>query len=101
MINDVTVTKFTTISYIKETPGYKNNSTLIESQLLVKTNSATFIFIGKLSNKFLPGQFWPCLSFASLSVPSCIALSPDFWSCGPKIRPLHGCDMKLCNDGVH
>ena len=51
---------------IKATPGYKNKFILIDSQWLVKTNGATFIFIEKLGNKFLPGQFWPCLSFSVL-----------------------------------
>ena len=42
----------------------------------------------------------PCFGPASLSVPSGMALSPDFLSCGPKlIRPLY-CDMNLCGDGV-
>ena len=63
-------------------------------------NGAPFIFIEKLGNEVLPGQFWPCLSFASLSVPSGMALSPDFLSCGPKLRPLYCCDMNLCGDGV-
>ena len=72
----------------------------IDCKWLVKLNGATFIFIGKLGNKFLPGQFWPCLSFASLSVSSGMALSPDFWSCGPKLRHLYCCDLKLWGDGV-
>ena len=80
----------------KWTPGYKNKFILIDSQWLVKTNGATFIFIGKLGNKFLPGQFWLCLSFASLSVTSGLAPSPDFWSCEPKLRHLYCFDMKLC-----
>ena len=84
----------------KGTPGHKNKLILIDSRWLVKTNSATSIFIGKLGNTFMPGQFWPCLSFASLSGPSSMALSPDFWSCGPKLRPLHWCDMNLFSDGV-
>ena len=65
----------------------------------MKTNGAIFIFKEKLGNKFLPGQFWPCPSFASLSVPSDMALSPDFLSCGPKLRPFDCCDMELCGDG--
>ena len=55
--------------YFKElegTPGYKHKLILIDSQWLVKTNGATFIFIEKLGNKSLPGQFWPCLSFSAL-----------------------------------
>ena len=78
--------------YIKGTPGYKNKLILIDSQWLVKTNGATCIFIEKLVPKFLPVQFWPCLSFT--------ALSPNFLSCGPKFRPFYRCDMKLCCDGV-
>ena len=58
------------IHFFKGTPGYKNKLILNDYQWLVKTNGATFIFIGKLGNKFLPGQFRPCLFFASLSVPS-------------------------------
>ena len=88
------------INPIKGTPGYKNKYIFIDCQWLVKTNGAAFIFIGKLGNKFLPGQFWPCLSSAYPSVPSGIAISPDFWSCGPKHRPLYCCDMKLWSDGV-
>ena len=71
----------------KGNPGYKNNFILIDSRWLVKTNGATFIFIGKLGNKILPVQFWSCLSFASLSVPSGMAQSLDL-SCTPKLRPL-------------
>ena len=85
---------------IKGTPGYKNKLIWIDSQWLVKTNGAIVFFIGKLRRKFLPDQFWSCLSFASLSVPSGIALSPAFWSCGPKLRPLYYCDMKLCGETV-
>ena len=81
------------------TPDYKNKLILIDSQWLVKTNGATFFFLEKLGNKFLLGQFWPCLSFVSLSVPSGMALGPDFWSCGSKLGPLYWCDMILCNDG--
>ena len=85
---------------IKGTLGYENKLFIIDSQWLMKTNGATFIFTGKLGNEFLRGQFWNCLSFASLSVPSGMALSPDFLSCWPKLRPLYCCDMKLCDDGV-
>ena len=63
-------------------------------------NGDTFMFVGKVGDKFLPGQFWPCLSFASLSVPSGMALSPDFLSCGPKLGPLYCCDMNLFGDVV-
>ena len=66
----------------------------------MKTNGATFNFIRKLGKKILPGQFWPCLSFDSLSVPSGMDLSPDFLSCGPKLRSLYCCDMHLCGHGV-
>ena len=52
------------------TPGYKNKLILIDCQWLVKTNGATFIFIEKLDNKFLPGQFLAlplfCLSFSAI-----------------------------------
>ena len=59
--------KFTDDMYdIKETPGYKNKLIFIDCQWLVKTDDATFIFIEKLGNTFLPGQFWPCLSFSDL-----------------------------------
>ena len=68
---------------VKGTPGYENKLLFIDYHWLVKTNGATFIFERKLCNKFLRGQYWPCLSFASLSVPSGMAISPDFWSCGP------------------
>ena len=51
-------------------------------------------------HSFLPGQFWPSLSFASLSVPSGMAPSPVFLSCGPKLRHLNCCDMNLCGDRV-
>ena len=85
---------------IKGTPGYENKLIFIDSQLLLKTKGATFNFMEKLGNRFLPGQFWPCLSFASLSVPSGMAQSPDFWSCGPQLRPLYCCDLKLCCGGV-
>ena len=51
---------------LKGTPGYKNNIIFIDSQLLVKTNGVTFIFNRKLGNKFLPGHFWPCLSYSDL-----------------------------------
>ena len=85
---------------IKGTPGYKNKLILIDCQWLVKTNGSIFNFIGKSGNKLLPGQFWLCLTFASLSVDSGIALSPDFWSCGPKIRRVYCCDMKLFGVGV-
>ena len=37
---------------IKGTPGYKNMLIFIDSQRLVKTNGATFIFIDKLGIKF-------------------------------------------------
>ena len=50
----------------KGTPGYRNKLILFDSQWLVKTDGATFIFRGKLGHKFLPGQFWPCLSFSAL-----------------------------------
>ena len=50
----------------KGTPGYRNKLILIHSQWLVSTNGATFIFIGKLGNKFLPVQFWPSLSSSAL-----------------------------------
>ena len=63
--------------YVKGTPGYKNKLILIDSLSLVKTNGAASTFLAKEGNKCLPGQFWPCLA-ASLSVPSGIALSPDF-----------------------
>ena len=53
----------------------------------------------EFSNKFLPGQFWPCLLVASVSVPSDMTPSPNVLSCGPKLRPLCSCDMKLCGDG--
>ena len=66
----------------------------------METNGATCIFIEKLGNTFLPGPFWPCLSFASLSVPSGMALSPDFLACGPKLRLLNGCEMNLCVYGL-
>ena len=66
----------------------------------MKTNGATFILIGKLGNTCLPGQFWPWLSFASLSVPLGKALSQDFLSCGPKLRPLYCYDIELCGDRV-
>ena len=85
---------------IKGTPGYENKLTLIDSHWLVKTNGVTFIFVWSLGDKFLPSQFWPFLSFSSLSVPSGMALSPEFLSCGPKLRPLYCCDMNLCCDGV-
>ena len=86
--------------FSKGTLGYKNKLIFIDCQWLVKINGATFIFIGKLGNKSLPGQFWPCLSFASLLVPSSMAPSLDFWSCGQKFRPLYCCDMNLFGDGV-
>ena len=86
--------------HIKENPGNKYKLIFIHCQWLVKTNGVTSIFIEKLGNTFLPGQFWPCLCFASLSVPSGMGQSPDFSSCGPKLRPLYCCDMKLCGDGV-
>ena len=41
----------------KGTPGYKNMVIFIDCQWLVKTNFASFNFIGKLGYKFLPGQF--------------------------------------------
>ena len=63
--------------------------------MISENNGSTLIFIEKLGNKFLPGQFWPCLYFASLSVPSGLALSSDFLSCGPN---LYCCDMKLRGD---
>ena len=85
---------------IKGTPGCKNKLILIDSQLFGKTNGVTFIFIEKLGDTFLPDQFWQCLSFASLSVPSSMAFSPDFWSCEPTLKPLYCCDMKLCGDWV-
>ena len=44
----------------------KKNEIFIDSQWLMKANGATFIFIEKLGNKFLPGQFWACLSFSAL-----------------------------------
>ena len=50
----------------------------------MKNNGSTFTLIGKLGSKFLCGQFWPRIAFASLSVPSGIAPSPYFCSCGPK-----------------
>ena len=59
-----------------------------------------FIFVRKSGNQFLTVQFWPCLPFASLSVPSGMALSPDFLSCGLNLRPLYCCNMNLCGDGV-
>ena len=58
------------VDNLKGTPSYKNRLILIDSQWLVKTDGDTFIFKEKLGNKFLPGTFWPCLSSASLSVPS-------------------------------
>ena len=39
----------------KGTPGYKSKLLLIGCQWSVKTNGATFIFVGKLGNTFLPG----------------------------------------------
>ena len=80
---------------VKETPG-QNKLFFIDCQWLVKTNCATFIFIGKLGNKYCLASFGP----ASLSVPSSMLLSPDLSSCGPKLMPLYCCDMKLCGDGV-
>ena len=86
--------------WIKGTAGYINKGIFLDCQWSVKTNGATFIFRGTLGNEFLLGQFWPCLSFTSLSVPSGMAPSPDFWSCVPKLRPFLSCDSKLCDDGV-
>ena len=83
-----------TLHFFKGTAGCKNKFIFIDCQWLVKTNGATFVFIEHLSNKFLPGQFWPCLSFASLSVPSVMVLSPK--SCGPKLRRVYSYDMNLC-----
>ena len=60
------------------TPDLKNKLILIDSQWLVKINGATIFFMEKLRNKFLRGQFWPCLTFAPLSVPSGMAQNPDF-----------------------
>ena len=51
---------------LKGTQAYKNKWDLFNSQWWVKTNGATSIFIEKLGNKFLPGQFWPCLPFSAL-----------------------------------
>ena len=62
----------------KGTPAFKTTLIFTDCQLLVKTNGATYIFIEKLDNTFLPGQFWLRLSFASLSVPLGMGLSPDF-----------------------
>ena len=73
---------------------------LFDCQWLVKMNGANFIFIRKFGNKFLPGQFWPGLSFAFLSVPSGVAPSPDLLFCGPKLRLLNCCDMNLFDDRV-
>ena len=79
------------------TPGYENKFIFIDCQSLVKTNGATLIFIGELGNKKkLPGQFRPCLSFSA----SGMTLSPDFFSCGPKLRHLNCCKMPLFGDGV-
>ena len=54
----------------KGTSGYENKLIFIDCQWLVKTNCATFIFIGKLSKKKIA---WPvlalplfCLSFSAL-----------------------------------
>ena len=44
---------------IKETPGYRHKLILIDSQWLVKTNGATFIFIEKLGKKFCLASFGP------------------------------------------
>ena len=49
--------------FLKGNPGYKNKLILIDSHWLVKTNVVSFIFIEKLGNTYLPGQFWPCLAF--------------------------------------
>ena len=84
------------MKFIKGTSGQKNKFILFDSQWSVKTNGSAFIFIEKLGNKLLPGQFGP----ASFSVPSGMALSPDFWSCGPNLGPLYCCDMEMCGDGV-
>ena len=65
----------------------------------MKRNGATSRCIQKLGNTFLPGPFWPCLSIASLSVPSGMALSPNFVFSGPKLRPLYFSDIKLCGGG--
>ena len=63
----------------------------------MKRNGATFIFIGELGNTFFGASFGP----ASVSVLSgIIALSPDFWYCGPKLKPLYCCHTKLCGVGV-
>ena len=51
------------------TPGYENMIIFTDCQWQVKKNGATLIFIGKLGNKCLPGQFWPCLSFALFQCP--------------------------------
>ena len=59
---------------VDKTPGYKNKLILIDGLWLVKMDGAAFIFIGQLSNTFLPGQFWPCLCFSALRH----GLSPDF-----------------------
>ena len=93
------VIEYLTQVKLKGTPGY-DKLNFIDCQWLVKTNGATFIFIEKLGNTFLLGLVWPCPFFASLSVPSGMALSPDFLCCGPKLRPLCCCNLNLCGDGV-
>ena len=51
---------------VKGAPVYENKLIFIYCRLLEKTNGATLMFIGKLGNKFLIGQFWSCLSFSAL-----------------------------------
>ena len=88
------------MNILKGTPGYKYKSIYIHSQWFLKMNGATFICVEILGKHFGPGQCWSCLWCASLSVPSGMAIRPDFWSCGPLLRPLYCCDKKLCSDGV-
>ena len=80
----------------KGTPGYKNKLIFIDCQWLLNTSGSTSIFIKKWGNKFLPGQFWPCLSFVALRHgPKYLFLI--LWT---KTQPLYFCDMKLCDDGI-
>ena len=62
----------------------------------MKTNGATFLIMEELGKTFLPGQFWPGLSFSALRH----GPSPDFLSCGPKLRSLYCCDMNFSGDEV-